>query len=217
MGGVAASGGYYIASPAKEIYALPLTLTGSIGIFYGKADVSGLLGKIGVTVDTYRTTPRADAESLFRPFTEDEKRELQEKVKQFYDVFLERVAAGRHMTTAEVDAVGQGRVWVGQEAIEKKLVDKMGGLREALDEARKLGGLPSDAPIAEYPVIERSLLEWALGINPIDHASALTIDGLPVQLRDAARAIAPLAVYAPDAPMARLEWVSLEGDPGHDL
>ncbi|HSQ68080.1 MAG TPA: signal peptide peptidase SppA [Polyangiaceae bacterium] len=210
MGSVAASGGYYIASAAKEIYALPLTLTGSIGIFYGKADVSGLLSKIGVNVDTYRTTPRADAESLFRPFTPDEQAELQRKVKQFYDIFLERVAQGRHMTTSEVDAVGQGRVWVGQQAIENKLVDKMGGLREALDEARALGGLPDDAPIAEYPVVERSLVEWALGINPVDHA--MTIDGLPVQLRDAARAIAPFAVYAPDAPMARLEWVSLEGE-----
>ncbi len=214
MGSIAASGGYYIAAAGKEIYALPLTVTGSIGIFYGKADVSGLLSKIGVTIDTYKTTPRADAESLFRPFTEDEKVELQHKVKQFYDMFLERVAEGRHMKTTEVDAVGQGRVWVGQEAIERRLVDKMGGLREALEEARALAGLASDTPVAEYPVVERSLLEIALGLNEETHA--LAIDGLPVQLREAARAIAPMAVYTQDVPMARTEWVSLDENVGKD-
>jgi len=208
MGSIAASGGYYIAVAGKEIYALPLTLTGSIGIFYGKADVSGLLHKIGVTVDTYRTTPRADAESLFRPFTHDEMVELRQKVKQFYDVFLDRVAKGRHMTTAQVNAVGQGRVWAGQQAIEKGLVDKMGGLREALAEARHLADLPSDAPIVEYPVIERSLLEIALGLNK--ETQAMSITALPAQLRDAARAIAPMAVYTQDVPMARAEWVDME-------
>ncbi len=214
MGSIAASGGYYIAAAGKEIYALPLTLTGSIGIFYGKADVSGLLHKIGVTIDTYKTTPRADAESLFRGFTDDERTELNRKVHQFYDTFLERVAMGRHMKTSEVDAVGQGRVWLGQQAIEHHLVDKMGGLREALDEARSLAGLASDAPIAEYPVIDRSLLEIALGLNQESHA--MSIDGLPVQLRDAARAIAPMAVYTQDVPMARTEWVSLDENVGKD-
>ena len=80
MGTVAASGGYYVASASRDIYALPLTVTGSIGVFYGKADVSGLLEKIGVTTDTYKTTPRADAESIFRGFTPDERRELEHKV-----------------------------------------------------------------------------------------------------------------------------------------
>ena len=214
MGSIAASGGYYIAAPAKEIFALPLTLTGSIGIFYGKADLSGLLGKLGVTIDTYKTTPRADAESLFRPFTPDEVDELHVKVRQFYDVFLDRVAQGRHMTTEAVDAVGQGRVWVGQQAIDKKLVDKLGGLREAIEEAEHLAGLPHDAPIAEYPVVTRSLLEWALGLNA--ETKAVAVDGLPLQIKDAVRAVAPLAVYARDVAMARMEWVPLEDDAGKD-
>ena len=94
MGIVAASGGYYIAAAGKLIFANPLTVTGSIGIFYGKADVSELLKKIGVTIETYKTTPRADAESIYRPFTEDELRELEIKVRQFYEMFLDRVAAG---------------------------------------------------------------------------------------------------------------------------
>jgi protease IV len=210
MGSVAASGGYYIAAAGKEIYALPLTVTGSIGIFYGKADLSGLLGKLGVTTETYKTTPRADAESLFRGFTPDERQELEHKVGQFYDVFLDRVSQGRHMTKAEVDAVGQGRVWTGQEAIEHKLVDKLGGLREALAEARTLGNLPSDAPIEELPVVEQSLLEQVLGINAVTHA--MTIDNLPVQIRDVARAVAPMVVYSKDIPMARMEYVPLEDE-----
>ena len=73
MGSAAASGGYYIAAPATRIFANPLTITGSIGIFYGKADVSELLRKIGVNVEVYKTAPRADAESIFRPFTDEER------------------------------------------------------------------------------------------------------------------------------------------------
>ena len=215
MGSVAASGGYYIASPGKQIFALPLTVTGSIGIFYGKADVSELLRKVGVNVETYKTTPRADAESFFRPFTDDERKELAHKVRQFYDVFLDRVSQGRHMTKAEVDAVGQGRVWTGQQALAHKLVDKLGGIREALDAARAAGGLPDDAPIAEYPVAENSLLEKALELAGF-RDGALTIDGLPVQVRDVARAIAPMAIYSGEVPLARTEWVPLEDVTGKD-
>jgi protease-4 len=215
MGSVAASGGYYIATAGKEIYALPLTITGSIGIFYGKADASQLLTKIGVNVDTFRTTPRADAESIFRGFTEDEQRELQRKVGQFYDVFLDRVSTGRHMTKEQVDAVGQGRVWAGQQALDHHLVDKLGGLREALAEARALGGLPNDAPILEVPVIEKTLLEQVLDAGGIGAAGMpITLAGLPVQVKDIARALAPVVVYTGDVPMARLEWVSVEDEAG---
>ena len=114
MGTVAASGGYYVASASHDIYALPLTITGSIGVFYGKADLSGLLGKIGVNVDTFKTTPRADGESMFRGFTPEERKELEHKVDQFYDVFLDRVSTGRGMTQGAgrrrrgADACGRG-------------------------------------------------------------------------------------------------------------
>lgn len=216
MGTVAASGGYYVAAAAHRIYALPLTVTGSIGIFYGKADFSGLLGKIGVNVETYRTTPRADAESFFRPFSPDERQELERKVRQFYDVFLDRVAQGRHMTKDEVDAVGQGRVWTGQQAVERKLVDKLGGLREALDDARKAAGLPSDAPITELPVLAPTLLERALDLAGISRAQVIGLSALPAQVKDMVRAVAPLAVYAKDSPLARLDWVPVEDEAGSD-
>lgn len=215
MGSTAASGGYYIAAPARTIYAEPLTVTGSIGIFYGKADLSGLLQKLGVNVEVYKTAPRADAESWFRPFSDDERQALGVKIHQFYDVFLERVSAGRHMTKAQVDAVGQGRVWTGQEALERRLVDKLGGLREALAEARAASGLPYDAPIFEVPPVNESLLEKALDLVGLGHARSLVLDGLPVQVKDVARAVAPLVVFKSDTALARMEWVPIE-DPGTD-
>jgi protease-4 len=214
LGTVAASGGYYIASAANEIYALPLTVTGSIGVFYGKADLSGLMQKIGVSFDTYKTTPRADAESLFRPFTEDEERALAVKIHQYYETFLDRVSTGRHMTKEEVDAVGEGRVWTGQEALDRKLVDKLGGLREALADARRRGGLADDAPIEELPKIEHSLLETALGLAGVQgSAGEQVLAILPAQVKQVAVAIAPMAIFADDVPLARLEWVNAGDTP----
>jgi protease-4 len=202
MGTSAASGGYYIASPATRIFANPLSITGSIGIFYGKADISELLRKIGVTVEVYKTAPRADAESIFRPFTDDERRELEKKVAQFYDMFLTRVADGRKLSKQAVDAVGQGRVWTGEQALEKKLVDELGGLRQALAEARRLAGMPEETPIVELPPSETTLLGRILGIEGVTSKSELP---LPPQLFELARALAPFAIYPDDRPLALME------------
>ncbi len=214
MGTVAASGGYYVASASHDIYALPLTVTGSIGIFYGKADLSGLLAKIGVTSDTYKTAPRADAESMFRGFTPDEQQELEHKVDQFYDTFLDRVSQGRGMKKADIDAVGRGRVWLGQEAIERHLIDHLGGLREAIDAAREAAHLPDDAPIDELPHESRTLLQLALdavGISAEEQVAAAVVE-LPPALANLARAVAPLAIYRQDEPLARMEYVDVGGD-----
>ena len=215
MGSIAASGGYYVAAPARTIFALPLTITGSIGVYYGKADIAELLGKLGVNVEVRRTNPRADAESLYRGFTNDEKAELEHKVHQFYDTFIGRVAEGRHMTKEQVDAIGQGRVWAGQQALENGLVDRMGGLREALDTARQLANLPKDAPIEELPAIEQSLVEYALNLVGLK-AGTGTIQAadLPIQVKEVLRAVAPLAVYGDGEALARLEWVPLEDNLG---
>jgi protease-4 len=204
MGSAAASGGYYIASPATKIYANPLTITGSIGIFYGKADVSELLRKIGVNVEVYKTAPKADAESIFRPFTDEERAELDHKVHQFYDMFLTRVAEGRHLKKEQVDAVGQGRVWTGEQARDRRLVDEIGGLRQALAEARRLARLPDYAPIQELPVIESSLVGRLLGLEGV-HAQATP--ELPREIHDMAKALAPFAIHASDKPLALLELV----------
>ncbi len=212
MGTVAASGGYYVASASRDVYALPLTVTGSIGVFYGKADVSGLLGKIGVTVDTYKTAPRADAESLYRGFTPEEQKELEHKVDQFYQTFLDRVSQGRGMRKEDIDAIGRGRVWTGQQALERHLVDHLGGLRDALADARQAAYLPEDAPIVEYPPSTSSLLETALklaGAGEGDAAvnPAAVLERLPPAVQGIARAVAPLLVYRKDEALARLEWV----------
>jgi protease-4 len=216
MGSIAASGGYYVAAPARMIFALPLTITGSIGIFYGKADVSGLLDKIGVNVEVRKTTPRADAESLFRGFSDDERAELRHKIQQFYDVFLERVSEGRHMTKEEVDAVGQGRVWAGQQALDKKLVDRMGGLRHALDAARDAAHLPADTEIEEHPPVQQTLLDFALGLVGLKANAGVNVEGVPVQVKEVLRGVAPLALYGDGQALARMEWVPLEDTIGVD-
>jgi protease-4 len=218
MGTVAASGGYYVASASRNIFALPLTITGSIGVFYGKADVSGLLDKIGVTIDTYKTSPRADAESMYRGFTPDEEQELQRKVGQFYDTFLDRVSVGRGMKKEDIDRVGRGRVWVGQQALDRGLVDHLGGLRDALQAARDAAHLPDDAPILESPRESQSLLELALdavggGSLGVEATEKSLARALPPAVLGLARALAPLVVFRGDEPLARLEWV----DPGEWL
>ncbi len=216
MGTVAASGGYYVASPARQIFALPLTITGSIGIFYGKADVSELLAKVGVNIEVRKTSPRADTDAFYRGFTDDERVELQHKIQQFYDVFLDRVAQGRHLTKEEVDVVGQGRVWAGQQALDHKLVDQMGGLRHALGAARALANLPDDAPIEEYPALQTSLLEYALNLVGLKVGAGIDVGGLPLQVKELLRGVAPLALYGDGKALARMEWVPLEDTVGVD-
>lgn len=207
MGSYAASGGYYISAPANRIFANPLSITGSIGIFYGKADVGQLLNKIGVNVEVYKTAPRADAESIFRPFTADERKELQKKVGQFYDVFLSRVALGRPLTKTQVDAVGRGRVWTGEQALERRLIDELGGLRQALEHARQQAGLPDHSPILELPPPDTTLLGRLLGIEGLRSDAALR---LPPQMLDLVRAMAPFVVYSGDKPLARMEMTPVE-------
>jgi protease-4 len=206
MGSAAASGGYYISAPGTYVFANPSTITGSIGIFYGKADVAELLRKIGVTVEVYKTAPRADAESIFRPFTPEERTELERKVAQFYDVFLTRVAFGRKLSKPQVDAVGQGRVWTGEQALERKLVDEIGGLRQALALARKLGHVSEHGPILELPPPDTSLIGRLLGIEGVHEDASVPAAGLlPAQLLDLVRALSPFMAITGDKPFAMME------------
>jgi protease-4 len=209
MGSAAASGGYYASMAGGPIFANRATVTGSIGIFYGKVDLQGLLGKIGVNVEAYRSAPRADAESLFRPFTDDEHRELGVKVKQFYDLFIARVSEGRRMPPAQVDALARGRVWTGAQAKDRGLVDRIGGLREALGEARARGNLPADAPIVEMPDDNEGLLAFLLdmsGLSAAGSGAAMATAMVPPALLDLARSLAPFFVFDERTPLARLEF-----------
>ncbi len=202
MGGTAASGGYYLASAADHIFVNPSTVTGSIGVFYGKGDVSELLSRIGVDVETYKTHPNADAESWFRPFTPDEREAMTKQVQTLYDMFLSRVAEGRDLTKEQVDAVAKGRVWTGRQAVSSKLADEVGGLRQALDYARKQANLSEDAPLVELPVPERSLLLEAAGFA---HVEAQTISTIPSPVRHVLKAVAPLVIHPANKAQTRLE------------
>ncbi|HLL63298.1 MAG TPA: signal peptide peptidase SppA [Propionibacteriaceae bacterium] len=158
MGDVAASGGYYISCPADAILALPATLTGSIGVFGGKFVVAELLERLGLTTGTVQQGERALMYSGRRRFDEQEQARLAATIDAVYADFVAKVATGRGRPPEEIEAVARGRVWSGQDAEAAGLVDRLGGLQEALAEARTRGGLPDDAPVqpaARLPVLAR--------------------------------------------------------------
>src|SRR5204863_6487301 len=109
-------------------WADPSTLTGSIGIFYGKVDVVQLGEMLGVHFENFRRGRRAGADSLFRPFTDDERAALADVLRSYYRLFLSRVAEGRHMSVEAVDALARGRVYSGDAALRLGLVDRLGGM-----------------------------------------------------------------------------------------
>jgi len=142
MGNVAASGGYYIAAPANTILANPTTITGSIGAFATIPNAQKLLNdKLGITFDVVKTNQYADFGSFYRPLNNAEKEYLQAGIEKTYDDFVSRVALGRNMTKEAVDSIGQGRVWSGIDAQKIGLVDRMGGLTDAIALAAEMAGL----------------------------------------------------------------------------
>ncbi|MEN8116464.1 MAG: signal peptide peptidase SppA [Bacteroidota bacterium] len=142
FGDVAASGGYYIACPADKIVASPNTITGSIGIFGMIPNFGELLNdKIGISTDVVKTNKNSDFISLSRPMTGYEKQLMQTNIEEGYDTFISHVAEGRGMTKEQVDEIGQGRVWSGENAMEIGLIDKFGGLNDAIELAAEIEGL----------------------------------------------------------------------------
>ena len=141
MGTIAASGGYWIAAEADEIWALPTTLTGSIGAFSAFPTIEGIVEYIGVTVDGVGTTPLAGAASLNRGLSPEMASILQALAYGAYDDFIELVASGRDMSEQAVREVADGLVWTGAEAAERGLVDELGGLDEAVAAAARLAGV----------------------------------------------------------------------------
>lgn len=142
FGDVAASGGYYISCPADQIVAHPNTITGSIGIFGMIPNMSELLkDKIGITTDVVKTNEHSDLISISRPLTEYERQLMQNNIEEGYDTFITHVANGRNMTKEQVDEVGQGRVWSGEDAKEIGLIDAFGGLEKAIELAAEIEGL----------------------------------------------------------------------------
>ncbi|MFC2452574.1 MAG: signal peptide peptidase SppA [Tannerella forsythia] len=150
MGSVAASGGYYIASGASKIIAEPNTLTGSIGIFGMFPNTAGLFNKLALTTDIVKTNRYADFGDPARPMTDDEKALIQGYIERGYDTFLTRCAEGRGVSKADIDSIGQGRVWTGEQALKIGLVDELGGIERAVELAGEL------AEIYNYNIMEVS-------------------------------------------------------------
>ncbi len=142
MGGAAASGGYYAAMGADWVLAEPTTLTGSIGVFVLKPGFEGLGKKLGINVETLKRGPLSDILGLYRPWTPAEQAAAQRWVDAFYEDFVNEVARSRKMERQRVDAVARGRVWSGEDALSRGLVDALGGMPEAIAEARRRAGVP---------------------------------------------------------------------------
>ena len=153
MGSVAASGGYYVAMAAEVIVANPATITGSIGVITGKLVARELKDRLGVGSESLRTNVNADAWSVNSPFTAEQYDMVETEANLFYDDFVRRVAEARKMSVEDVGIVARGRVWTGADAIERGLIDELGGLRTAVRRAKVLAGLDIDATIhlVDYP------------------------------------------------------------------
>ncbi len=194
FGDLAASGGYYLSAPCREIFADPLTVTGSIGIFGGKVDFSGLLAKVGVERARYVHGAHADMESPFRAYTDEERELLRERLQAGYDRFLDVVAAGRKLSRKELESLAEGRVFSGGQAAGGRLVDKLGGLADAVARAKELAGLsgPSDEAVVFLPERPKTLLA-----ELFDIAGGLATEGpsLPGPLGELVRLV-PAAIWA---------------------
>jgi protease-4 len=154
FGDVAASGGYYISCAADSIFASPTTITGSIGVFGIVPNMEGFFkNKLGVTFDGVKTGPYADIGAIYRPMNENEKKFVQQNIDEIYMSFKQRVADGRKKPVEFIDSIGQGRVWSGSKAIENGLIDKFGGLQDAVECAARMAKL-TKYRLTEYPATQ---------------------------------------------------------------
>ena len=151
MSDLAASGGYYISSGATRIFAMPNTLTGSIGVVGGRIAPAAGLAKLGVATFPMGRGKHATMFASLTPWTPDEEAMVRTQMQAVYDQFVARVAAGRHTTPDKIQPIAQGRVWTGAKAKELGLVDELGGLDDAIAYARKAGGVPATAELEIYP------------------------------------------------------------------
>lgn len=160
MGDVAASGGYYISCKADEIFAQPNTITGSIGVIgFIPGTEKFFENKLGITYDRIKTGPYADLGNPNRPMSEDERAIIQSSLDVIYDDFISHVSEGRGIAKEMVDSLGRGRVWTGEQAIERKLVDRLGNLDDAIAAAAEKAGMESYG-IKEFPKVKNQLEEF---------------------------------------------------------
>ena len=204
-GNYAASGGYWISAGTQKIFSDATCLTGSIGVFSLIPEFSKTAGKLGVNIVTVGSNKHSGMYSLMRPFDKEEEASMQAYVEDIYGRFVNIVAEGRSLEAARVDDLGQGRVWVGTDALERGLVDEIGGLREAVDYAASLAGFvnKSDYRVVGFPApLSRSdqLLEMISGRK--DEPSILA--GTPFE--EFGKALKDLRENEPSKVYARLPY-----------
>lgn len=159
MGSAAASGGYYIAVPATLIYANPGTITGSIGVLMKFSNLEGLMGKIGMKAFTLKTGKFKDVGSPARTMSEEEKAMLQSVIDSTHAQFIRAVAEGRKLPLEQVRQLADGRIFSGEQAMELKLVDRLGTMQDAVEEAARLGGISGEPHLIKPPKKKRLLLD----------------------------------------------------------
>jgi len=187
MGAVAASGGYWIATPARWIVARPSTLTGSIGVLTGKLVTAGMWGKLHVNRETVAFGEHVTMSSTDRGYTKEERQIVKGEIDRIYDMFLDVVGRARGMSREQVHPIAAGRVWTGRQAHERKLVDELGGLDAAVRKARSLAGLKESALAREVRAPRRMIpprtaegvagyIGWLLqGVALLNRAPALAV------------------------------------------
>jgi protease-4 len=211
VGSMAASGGFYIASGAQKIYAEPSSIVGSIGVFGGKLVFSPGLKELGITSFTFPAShaegaaERAGYLSPLVPWNDETRARMRAVMQGIYDLFVARVAEGRKMPAEKVLASAEGRIWSAPQGLERGLIDQVGGLEEAIVEARALGKVPSDSFVTVEGAAE-GLLDM-LNLNDDDEADAtriaeavaryearrtLPLDAIPERLRPFVTALTPL-------------------------
>ena len=159
MGSIAASGGYYIAAPATLIFANPGTITGSIGVLMKFSNIEGLLGKLGMKAFTLKTGRYKDSGSPVRPMTNEEKALLQGVIDNTHGQFVRAVAEGRRLPLDQIRSIADGRIFSGEQALALKLVDRLGSLQDAIEEAGRLTGIEGEPHIIRPPKKKKLLLD----------------------------------------------------------
>jgi len=187
MSDVAGSGGYYIAAGANKIVAQPGTMTGSIGVVFARPNIKGLLARAGINTESIGRGKFAELDDLTTPLTPEGREKLIAEMNHIYDIFVDRVAAGRNLTRERVNEIGRGRVWTGAQAKENGLVDELGGFATAIQTAKQAAGIEATHEVElvffpkHKPLIER------LG----ELLSARATIELPRAWQQAVRALAP--------------------------
>ncbi len=170
LGPIAASGGYYVATPAQQIIAQPDTITGSIGVLTGKLVAGEALRRLRAWRQVLTRGQHIDLWADDDPFDEQERALISEWLDRMYELFVDRVAKSRGLAPAAVDAIGRGRVWTGRQAVGHRLLDELGGLGVALDAARQAAGLRADAPYQEMPWLRGPVAPFVQPGQAFDYA-----------------------------------------------